>query len=469
MGSSVIRRVVGQVSGSGVRIVGALALSTLFAVTACSSETDDVGSTESGVASTPAPITLHVVDQGTQHGLEAIEIAVLDSKGRVVANGTTNAAGSFVLKFPSQGTYTVTAAHRGYSLGITGFDTKTPPNGEVFLPIGTLESVISDSQSRPGTADVEKEIGRSLIDVAGSSKTTLFAFQGPRSDDPRYEVPLFGATNTTYELVELDAATLKPLGTEPKSVTTDETGLFGYTLSAAGIAAIGGNGVLVAMTLDSSAPSLPGAGGAPGLATRDVPIGLGQQVGVNPAGNDSCGPPGATCLEFTQSTGNVQTFCPPATNSPYCTVSFTASISVTISGTPGGVGIAVQGTIGAGAASSVYPTGTGTFECKVVGKACTWTQPGHWVARQGWRWHYSILLGPYLSYDVYNVWVSDPCAPGGLQYPNMGINNGQCTCFNWSATMEKIRECPAVECDDKKGGIGPKNVACATVEQARAE
>lgn len=387
-------------------------------------------------------LRLRVVDNGSREGLAHADVSLVDGAHAVLAHARADRDGLVTLQVPASGKLSITAAKRGYSLGVTGVVDGKLPDGEVILAVDPLQAVTSSDTSRaPGNAAVDTEIGRSVIPTSGSTTTTVFHFQGPKIDAEHYSVPLFGAAGAAYRVGEVDAITLAPLPAGARVAHVPDDGVLVHELSAEGRAAAGGAGVLLTVTrLDDEptqkAPPAAGDGTKPAMIT--VPVGSGSTVTVGQGVPDTCGPAGSTCIQFSQTTGNVQTFCPPATNPPYCTVSFTASVGVTV-----GVGVEISGSVSVGAGINVYPTGYGTFECKVKGTACAWAQPGHYVATQTWglcRPPYSPFAYP--CWKTVQVWVPDPCGGGGIDYPNLGLSSGMCTCFNWSAVMDKIKECP---------------------------
>lgn len=440
---------------------------------------DDAPGSTTNSAATGATrrLSLKVQDKGTHRGLGGAAVRVVDdATHRVVSTKTTDAEGRALVDLPAQGRYTLSTIHRGHSLGITGLDVARLPEGEMFVEIDPLQAITSAARMNgaPGNANVDRELGLAVVPSSGSTTTTLFYVQGPNVAGDRYPVALFGGPNRTYDVVEIDPATLRPIVSTVATARADGSGVYDHELSGPGRGLMGAQGVLLAVdlreagasdpspTLEPAAPSPAAPSGSVSPKDVTVPVNGGGSVGIGQGFPDTCGPPGATCVQYTQTTGNVQDFCPPATNAPYCSVSFSASVSAAINAQPFGVGVTITGTATVGAGINVYPTGTGTFECKVRATACAWAQPGIWVARQGWGICLNYLpppLGPtYPCWTVYNVWVPQPCGGGGVTYPNLGLANGVCTCFNWSASMDKIKECPGAD-------AGTKDAAVANVEE----
>jgi hypothetical protein len=438
---------------TGLRLAFAASLAAVAIACSVSHEEPQQSATAKATDGVPT-LSLRVADKSAQAPIAGASIKVIDANAKVVQSLTADDAGHASIRFPASGKYSITATKRGYSLGVAGVDTTGIPNGDVYLSVNPLQGLGGPGASgdAPGNADVSKEIGRSVIESSGSSTTTMYYFQGPAIDAEHYSVPLFGAPGRTYQITEVDAATLQTLTPTPEFKPAPADGIFDHELSPTARRAMGAQGVLVAITYDAAvplapaAPVAPPAGAGAGAQPKDgvvVPVGGGGTVGVGTGFPDTCGPPGATCVQYTQSTGNIQTYCPPSTNPPYCSVSFSATVGVAVNAEPFGVGVTVSGSVTVGAGVNVYVQGYGTFECKVRATACAWKEPGHWVAHQGWRVCWKPIIGFYPCYDVWNVWVADPCQPGGIQpYPNLGLANGMCTCFNWSVSEDKIRDCP---------------------------
>jgi hypothetical protein len=431
----------------------------IFAVAACSSAPADDGSVDnaSKIVTGASAINLYVIDQGDDSPLRDAEVRLLGDKKVVLATAKTDAQGSFNLQFPSSGKYTLTVVRRGYSLGIAGLDTTVLTEGQkTVVSLQKLQQTdVADgdltSMDSPGDANVDKELGRSVISSSGSG-VTLFDLQGPLVNGDAV-VPLYGTPGQAMQLMEMDAATLQPIGDKPVAVTPDSDGVILYTLSATAREKLAGTGLLLAVQdptqiSASSDGALSPTPGAP-LSPQDkvVPLPGGGNVGVGTGFPDTCGPPGAKCVQVSLPTGNVQTFCPPATNAPYCSVSFSATIGATVAATPFGVGIDVTGSFTAGVGANVYANGTGTFQCNVKVTACAWRQPGTWVKKFGIFPCTNFLGLPDLCIGWRWVFVPGQCGGGGLQppaqnvLPNLGLSNGFCTCFNWSVSMDKIKDC----------------------------
>lgn len=381
-------------------------------------------------------MNVRVVDGSTHQGLAGMALAVVASDGSRSREVTTGPSGAASLRVPASGRVSIVGTKRGYSMLLSGVKDGDIPSGEVVFALDPLQAVTSDRSSAPGNAKVDEEIGRSVIPTAGSDRVTLFYAQGPNVNADHYAVPLFGAPNQTYQVAEFDAATLKPLTQRARLAQASKGGALVLELSPESRPSVGHAGVIVALTTLQE-------------ELRDPPVALATAASPGSQGvagfPDSCGPKGAACLQKTITTGNVQEFCPPAEDPPYCSVSFSASVGATVGVKPFGIGVDLTGTATVGAGINVYPVGTGTFECKVKATACAWKQPGHYEETEGW----GMCLIPYTltfypCWKTIRTWVPDPCGGGGIQpeYPNLGLSNGFCTCFSWSAVMQKIKECP---------------------------
>jgi hypothetical protein len=99
----------------------------------------------------------------------------------------------------------------------------------------------------------------------------------------------------------------------------------------------------------------------------------------------------------------VQTFCLPATNAPYCTVSFSATIGASVDIQPFGIGATIRGSFTAGVGANVY--GTGTFQCNVRVTARAWLKPCRGVRRFGIFPCTNFLGLPDICIGWRNVWV----------------------------------------------------------------
>ena len=397
---------------------------------------DPAGSPHEKPSAGEKTMNVRVVDGSTDRGIAGLTVAVVAADGSRSHQVTTGASGNASLRIPASGRVSIVGTKRGYSMLLSGVKDGDVPNGEVVFTLDPLQAVTGASNAAPGDAKVDEEIGRAVIPTAGSDRVTLFYVQGPKVNEDHYTVPLFGAPNQTYQVVEFDAATLRPLAPRVRLAQASNGGALLLELSQESRPSAGQAGVIVALTTLRE-------------ELRDAPIAVASAASPGPQGvagfPDSCGPKGSSCVQKTITTGNVQEFCPPAENPPYCSVSFSASVGATVNVTPFGIGVDITGTATVGAGINVYPTGTGTFECKVKATACAWAQPGHYEETEGWGWcRVPYTLTFYPCRKTFRVWVPDPCGGGGLQqqYPNLGLSNGYCTCFSWSAVMQKIKECP---------------------------